>query len=319
MSVYVPAHLHFIWIGAELPWFAKLAIQSALRRVQHARVTLWAVHDLAADQNVQRLRADARFELSSLDEKTLFEDAPSTLPLDLLAHLFRSLSSPAARANIARLLILARLGGVYLDTDTLTLRDLAPLYPLRAFCGLEHVIWPLKKQEGAPLYRLVGGPLRSLVRKVCASLPKGERGFQYVAPWYETAADNAVLGFNAGHPFLLAMLRRVAELSEPERERRYRLGTHLLQEMLTRCGQELGVHQLAPRYFYPLGPEISRQYFQERDDVQAACRRIVHADTHVIHWYASVSELAHYDEAGVLRQRRQTVFAQLAARAVEDG
>lgn len=316
MSVGIPAHLHFIWIGAQLPWFARLAVQSALNKVPGALVTLWASHDLAADPHAKHLLAQPRFEVRALNEQTLFADAPDTLPVDLLAQLFASLSQPAARANIARLLVLARFGGVYLDTDTVTLRDLEPLYSLGAFCGLEHVVWPLEKSRGIHAYRLVGGPLRGLVRKACASWPEGERAFQYVAAWYQTAANNAVLGFSAGHPFLLATLKKVADLSAAERQRRYRLGTHLLQEMLAQRGDELGVHQLSPRYFYPLGPELSRQYFRPRGDAQAAVARIVHADTHVIHWYASVSELAPYDEARVLREREQTVFAQIAARAL---
>jgi hypothetical protein len=312
----IPPRLHFIWIGAKLPWFVKLAIQSALDRVPRAHVTLWATHDLAHDEHVAALRAYPRFELCSLDEATLFRDAPSSLPVDLLASLFRTLSAPAARANIARLLILARFGGVYLDTDTVTLRDLAPLYELGGFCGLEYVVWPLALRRGLKPYRVLGGPMREVVRSVCAHLPAGERQFAKVASWYPCAANNAVLGFSAGHPFLLDTLARVNELSPEEQKTRYRLGTHLLQEMLARQGHD--VHTLAPPYFYPLGPELSRQYFRPRGDLAAALNTIVRPETYVIHWYASVSELNAFDEARVLRERDRTLFAHVAA-AVLDG
>jgi len=316
MPASVPAHLHFIWIGQALPWFAKLAVQTAIDHVPAARVSLWATHDLTADTHVLQLRRDERFALHTLDAETLFADAPATLPVALLANLFTSLTQPAARANIARLLVLARFGGVYLDTDTVTLRDLSPLYSLGAFCGLEHVVWPLEKRYGVHPYRVIGGPLKGLMRNACARLPAGERAFQRIASLYDAGANNAVLGFSPGHPFLLETLQRVAELSEKERRRRYRLGTHLLQEMLRRRGDALGVTQLPPRYFYPLGPEISRQYFRRRLDAAAASRAIVQDDTYVIHWYGSVSELSQYDEARVLAERDQTIFANLAATMV---
>lgn len=319
MSAPIPAHLHFIWIGAELPWFAKLAVQSALHNVPAARVSLWATHDLNRDQHVLALRSNQRFEVQQLDAQTLFDGAPSTLPVELLARLFTTLPQPAARANIARLLVLARFGGVYLDTDTVTLRDLSPLYALGGFCGLEHVVWPLEKRHGVHPYRVIGGPVRGLVRDACAALPAGERLFKRVARFYATAANNAVLGFRAGHPFLLETLQRVAELSDAERTRRYRLGTHLLQEMLSKRGAALGVHQLPPPYFYPLGPELSRQYFRARKDAASAAAAIVQPETHVIHWYASVSELLPYDESRVRSEREQTVFAQIAAKLLHAG
>lgn len=311
----IPLHLHFIWIGPELPWFAKLAIGSALRRVPGARVSLWATHDLRHDQHVAALRSDERFELGQLNEQTLFTDAPSVLPLELLAEQFRNLSEPAARSNIARLLLLTRFGGMYLDTDTTTLRDLSPLCALGGFCGLEHVVWPLSLQD-LPAYRRIGGRVRSALRLACANVPRGERAFAPLSRWYRTAANNAVLGFTQGHRFLLATLQRVAELSPEERSRRYRLGTYLLQEMLAERGERDQVTLLSPSHFYPLGPVISRQYFQARTDVARAVAAIVKPETYLIHWYASVSELRPYDEARVQSERDRNVFARLACDAL---
>jgi hypothetical protein len=307
----IPLHLHFIWIGPELPWFAKLAIGSALRRVPDARVSLWATHDLTHDKHVNALRVDERFQLGSLDERTLFEDAPSALPLELLREQFSELSEPAGRSNIARLLLLARFGGIYLDTDTTTLRDLTPLCSLGAFCGLEHVVWPMSSQNLLS-YRLFGGRVRSVLRRACASVPHGERAFVSLSRWYSTAANNAVLGFSQGHNFLLATLQRVAELPPEERARRYRLGTYLLQEMLEKRAERDGVTALSPSHFYPLGPVISRQYFNTRNDVTSAVAAIVKPETYLIHWYASVSELRPYDEARVQCERDRSVFARLA-------
>ena len=307
----IPLHLHFIWIGSQLPWFAKLAIGSALRRVPGARVSLWATHDLTHDEHVAALQTDERFALGQLNERTLFDDAPSSLPLDLLMEQFRDLDAPAARSNIARLLLLARFGGIYLDTDTTTLRDLSPLCALGGFCGLEHVVWPLSS-ENLRAYRFFGGRVRSVLRRACASVPHGERAFAPLSRWYSTAANNAVLGFTQGHNFVLATLRRVAELSAEDRLRRYRLGTYLLQEMLEQRAERDGVTLLSPAHFYPLGPVISRQYFHARNDVTSAVAAIVKPETYLIHWYASVSELRPYDEARVQCERDRNVFARLA-------
>lgn len=318
MSRAIPDAIHFIWIGPRLPWFARLALESALLRCPSASVALWATHDLSADEHTRALQRHARFRVAPLAERTLFEGAPATLPLDLLARLFATLETPTARANVARLLVLACHGGIYLDTDTVTLRDLTPLRATPAFCGLEHVIWPLEKVRGITAYRLFGGHVLGLVRKACAYLPHGEQLFQRVSPWYTTAANNAVLGFAPGHPFLTHMLTRVSALSEGERHRRYRLGTHLLQESLAQAGDQHGVRQLPPPYFYPLGPEISHQYFRKRDDAPQAADALVSAETFVIHWYASVSQLMPYDPARVRREQGRTVFAQVAGRVLAE-
>jgi len=316
MSASIPHSLHFVWIGRRLPWFAQLAVESALKACPQACATLWSTDDLSADACAAALAQHARFRLARLDESTLLADAPRELPSALLAGLFRELQQPAARANLARLLILYREGGVYLDTDTVTLRDLSELAPRGAYCGLEHVIWPLERRYGLRPYRLLGGPLRGLVRNACARLPHGELWFQRLAPLYFTAANNAVLGFAPRHPFLLHMLQRIAALPPADLTLRYRLGTHLLQQCLNEAGQALGVEQLSPAHFYPLGPEISRQYFRDRQDARQSVDRLLTPETYVVHWYASVSELAGFDEATVRAQQDHTMFAQIASRCL---
>lgn len=315
-STPIPHNLHFVWIGKRLPWFAQVAVQSALRACPSARATLWATDDLRGDPCTEALLRHERFRLAELNAASLLSDAPRSMPRELLARLFGTLKQPAARANLARLVILYREGGVYLDTDTVTVRDLQGLSTLGAYCGLEHVVWPLEKRYGVHPYRILGGPLRGVLRNLCARLPEGEHFFQRLSPLYYTAANNAVLGFAPEHPFVLHMLQRIGELPESQLTLRYRLGTHLLQECLTEKGDVLGVHRLSPAHFYPLGPEISRQYFRPRRHARADAERVIASDTHVIHWYASVSELVEYDEARVRAESEHTLFAQIMARAL---
>jgi hypothetical protein len=312
-SPVIPARLHFVWLGKSLPLFVQLAMESALRATPGARATLW--HDTLTASALGRLTGRDDVELAAIDARALF--GSNELDGELLARTFAELAEPAARANLVRLAVLLQHGGVYLDADTLTLRDLTPLLSLDAFCGLEHVVWPLERRYALSAYRVLGGPLRGLLRDACAQLPAGERLFAGIARHYHLAANNAVLGFTAGHPFLVHMLRKVGELGRAERLKRYRLGTHLLQESLREVGGRHGVHELAPRWFYPLGPEISRQYFRKRHALGAAIARIVGADTHVVHWYASLAELGAYDEARIRAEREESVFAALCARVLD--
>ena len=314
----VPALLHFVWYGRSLPWFAALAIESALRACPEAQAILWAGDALEEDAPLASLRSRPRFTLRPLPEPSTLLDGPDGAATSaLLSDLVRALPSPAARANLMRLLILARHGGVYLDTDTLTLRDLSPLLPEGAFCGVEHVVWPLEKRGAAPLYPLVGGLWRELVRAVCARAPGGEALFAHVAPAFFEAANNAVVGAPPRHPLIMRMLGLVAALPADERTRRYRLGTHLLQQALAEAGPASTMRTLAPAAFYPLGPELSRQYFRPRRDVEAVMRRIVQPETYLVHWYASVSELRRYDEARVRAERDRSVFAALCCRVLD--
>jgi len=148
MAAVVPPKLHFIWIGKRLPWFAQAAVLSALKACPNATATLWASDDLRACPCTQALLQHPRFRLAELSEASLLAGAPSDMPSKLVSNLFRTLTQPAARANVARLAILLREGGIYLDTDTVTLRDLGNLSELGAYCGLEHVVWPLALRYG---------------------------------------------------------------------------------------------------------------------------------------------------------------------------
>jgi hypothetical protein len=309
----IPAHLHFVWMGGTLPLFVQLAMASALRATPGARLTLWHDAELHRD-TLGRLRDEPRVELAVMNAGALFEGLGTS---ELLGELFTTLREPAARSNLARLAVLAKHGGVYLDADTLTVRDLTPLFALDAFCGLEHVVWPLERRYAISPYRIVGGPLRGLVRDACAQLPAGELVFAKLARLYPLAANNAVLGFTARHPFLLGMLERLGDVEAAERRRRYRLGTHLLQQCLAESGARHAVHELAPRWFYPLGPELSRQYFRRRHLLAAALARIITDDTHVVHWYGSLAELGAYDEARIHSERHHTIFGALCARLLE--
>jgi hypothetical protein len=194
-----------------------------------------------------------------------------------------------------------------------TIRDLSPLRAgRRLFCGLEHVAFPaVGPGQSRAAVRSRGLALTAL-REGMRHAPGGWRYFRRVEHWFPCAANNAVLGATAGHPFLRDLLLRMARMPKANALRRYALGTHLLQRALGEySGSDLKV--FPPSVFYPLGPRISRHWF-------APCRNpdplaVVSSDTRVVHWYASL----HTRFAGVTPEFvRQNADRQLLSRLISE-
>jgi hypothetical protein len=94
----------------------------------------------------------------------------------------------------------------------------------------------------------------------------------------------------------------IAELPPEEREKRFRLGTHLLQRAVARYRPEqpgrkdwtghVGPSEnhpfdvLPPAQFYPLGPEIATHWFKRR--TARSLDAMLRPQTIVVHWYNSV-------------------------------
>lgn len=313
----IPRQYHYIWFGDRLPFFARVAMRSALVRCPEAEVHLWIGPEASDGFDTADLAAHPRFKLERLRLGDELERASSfgDLPQSAIRDVWASLRERAGQANLARLAILASRGGVYLDTDTLVLRDLAPLHESSAFCGLEPVLWPVHRARRRDLYGLVGGPSLGVLRTAMAAFPHGYRWQPSVSKWFSLAANNAVLGMAPGHGLAMEALRRVGHLPAQERTRRYRLGTHLLQELLAPGGHDVTCYP--PRYFYPLGPVLSRHYFRARPDVAQAAQEIITADTFVVHWYASVSQLTHWDAQWIQGEGANTLYGFLCRSVLE--
>ncbi len=310
MSALVPNHIHFVWFGQELPFFAQLAMRSATQHCPGATTTLW--HDgsltAASSGDVPGVL------LREIDVPELLAQAVTRGDIDAevsrrVEDVWHALEQPAARSNVVRLLVMLLEGGVYLDSDTLTLRDLADLRAHGAFVGLEHILWPKHRLEGSLRGRIFAS-LLSVARGLCAGISGGYRLHRRLLPFYETAANNAVLAFSPGHPFLRAALERIASLPESQWRVRFRLGTHLVQELLdSEHGAQ--VTTMSPEHFYPLGPVISKHYFRPVSSPAEAFAKIQTRATHVIHWYASVSELQSLDAAHIRDRASETIYAHL--------
>ena len=331
----IPDHLIFVWFGQALPDFARLSITSALRRNPNARVSLFhdasmsALRARGADAGVGELDRDPRLTLRQIDIGRLLEHVTEVaaavpgLPIDSerLLRVWWALRAPAARSNLVRLLALFSEGGIYLDTDTLTLRSLSPLRSRSAFCGLEHILWPREALRERRARTWVRGTALTGARYLLGFLPYGYRAHQQLLPWYYRAVNNAVLGFAPAHPLLRRALRRITELDPREWTRRFRLGTHLLQELVRE--RELApapdddLALLSSEHFYPLGPVISRHYFRSYPDAAAIARELLGEQTFVVHWYASVSNLRPLGDAFVRQRSERVLFAHLCQRVLD--
>ncbi len=309
----IPAHFHFIWYGRNVPDFARVAIVSALDQNPGAKATLWHGDELDGRAQLFQLRARG-VTLRLIDPDGLFdalEQRDAGLPVEQLRQIYEELSSPAARANVVRMVVLYLHGGIYLDTDTLTLKDFGPLRKLGAFCGEEPTLWPAGTALLNPKSLLM-----SEVRRVCSLLPHGFRIQKRLMGSYTMAANNAVVGARENHPFVAAMLRGATKLSTSERTRRYRLGTHLLQKTLDSYVSASGrpedsITVLSAEHFYPLGPEISSHYFHRYDDARSVTQEILGEETYAIHWYASVSDLTSRDAHYIRKTADRSVYSSL--------
>ena len=309
----IPRTAHFVWLGPKLPWVYVLGVLSAARRGGFERVVLHHADELMEGPNLALLRAEPRVELARLEPLPVLESAGGVKLVDS----YRGLSTPASRVNLLRLGLLDQAGGVYLDTDTVTLQSFAGLCAAGGvFCGEERLVFPATAGT-AWWSRLRPGALaRTVARDAMRRLPQGYRLFRRVESYYPTAANNAVLGAEAHHPFLRALIERALALPPARRGVRYAFGTHLLQATLSDW-HDPGVRVLPPPVFYPLGPELSEHWFRRRPGV--VLEDVLQAETLLVHWYASVRtdrHVARINRAFVEAHAAEQLFSALACRAL---
>jgi hypothetical protein len=282
MASAIPGVAHFVWFGQEFLWVHLLAIRSAVLRGEFERVVLHHADDLRESPWWDELQALPRFEARRLQPQGLLEHAGGGPLVDV----FRDLVEPAGMANVVRAALLWVEGGTFLDADTVTLQSFSPLLvPGGAFCGVEHIIKPYGTLRDPSIPTRALMTLRRAARSALREVPGGWRVFRRIERLYPAAVNNAVLGSEARHPFVGALVEGMVRLPRERRRARYALGTHLLQETVERYRLG-GLRILAPHVFYPLGPEISLHWF--RVTRSAPLADVICPETRLVHWYASV-------------------------------
>lgn len=306
----IPPVAHFIWYGSRFDWVSALAIRSACARGDFERVVLHHDSDLTRTPHWAALLDLPQFEARALVPDALFERAP--VDTEGLLRLHDGLTAPNARANVVRAAILSREGGVYLDLDTVTVRSIAPLLDCGVFCGHERIIFPAALFRARSPILLARAGLFAAWRGACRMLPGGWRAFRRVEHWYPLAVNNAVLGAAPDHPFMKGLLTAMLEVPESRKRVPYALGTHLLQDRVAAyAGHDLVVHPA--EVFYPLGPEISQHWF--RKSAPPPLDDVLHPETRVVHWYASVRTkrlVPKIDPEYVRRNADRQLFSALA-------
>jgi hypothetical protein len=283
MTERIPSTAHFVWLGRNLPWIYGLALRSAVLNGGFERAVLHCTDNASGSPGFALAAATELVETRRLDPREVLGRIASCGG-DLVA-LYSRLRAPAARSNMLRLAILATEGGVYLDTDTITISSFAPLLGAGAFCGLEHIALPVGVRRSRSPRSWIEAGLRLAARDLLRRSPTGWYGFGLIAHRYPLAANNAVLGARPGHPLILALLEQMLELTPRRQLARFALGTGLLQDAVAAyAGDDLVVHP--PERFYPLPPEISEHWFRLHPRVDL--ERILDRSTVVVHWYASV-------------------------------
>jgi hypothetical protein len=285
----IPNRLIFIWFGNAFPYGNLLALRSARRWFKPDEILLIVddpdgirgkldadAPDIAGWPELRLAKADARW----------FEGLPHIAAI--APDLFARKLSPATKANLIRLAALYKLGGVYLDFDTITVADPAPLLSKSGFCGTEPLALPADLFHSLNPLRWLAAGLRLAARQALAYPPGGWRLFRLFEGLYPASANNAVIGAEPGHPFLDSCFRLMAALPPAERLKRFRLGTHLLQRAVaaSTSGSRHGFDVMPVSTFYPLGPEIATHWFKPGTATQLDA--MLRPDTLIVHWYNSV-------------------------------
>jgi len=276
----IPNRIFFIWLGKNFPWSAGIAVLSALRVQKPEEVAVYSDVELQGEG----------FDLLKNEKGIAFKIIDSSVFKDLgddgiCEELCNKVKSPASKANLLRLALLYKHGGIYLDTDTIFVKPIDDLLKFKGFCGTETVALPRELFKSInPFAYLICG-LRFAWRFFCTYCPSGEQIFRKTEKFFSQSANNAVLASEAKNPIIASAFKEINLMKESTRLRRYRLGTHLLQSITRNKSSEF-MEVLPSCYFYPLGPEICRHYFLDGSGKRLS--KMLLPETRIVHWYNSV-------------------------------
>jgi hypothetical protein len=266
----------------------------------------------------ERLRREVGgLDAVNIDVRGWLEEAGLPCAADLLAamRLFTEHRFHGSRSDLLRALALYLWGGIYLDTDTLTLRDMTPARALGAFVAQERILVDSKTFKANSRWRYLRTAPLTLARDVCSRFAWGVRCFQWMEPRFVQALHHAVMGFPAGHRLPRDFLVRFAETYQ-QRLHRYGFGPDTVQDLVAEHAYE-GLAVLPPRHFSPFGPTMTYQYFRTYGaaTIDALTTRLVRPDTSALHWSnnGTIAKAIPQADTDVGRLARGQIFSRLAA------
>ena len=313
----IPARVHFCWLGSSLPWAYVYAILSAAENGGMQEIILHHTDPLTDDAALRALELCPRVRLSPLEPIACLKAAGIAVGVgEALITIYRSLESPATRADMLRAAILYLEGGVYLDLDTVTTASLAPLLKTRPFVASERVIWPYSVRRSRSPVLWCRSLVLDLLRKTMRRMPSGWEMFRWVEGFCYRAVTNAVMGAEANSLLFERYLRAMAAMTPQRSAQLYALGPDLLQELVDQIPRnELTIEE--PEVFCPLPPQISEHWFRVGRSVRLPAA--LHAQTRVVHWYASVrtrAKVAAMDPHYVWKLHERQLYSALVYRFV---
>jgi hypothetical protein len=276
----IPNRIFFIWLGNNFPWSAGVAVFSALRTQKPEETVVYSDIELQGEG----------FDLIKGEKGIVFKIIDSSIFKGLgdngiCEKLYNKLKSPASKANLLRLALLYKYGGIYLDTDIVFVKPIDDLLRFKGFCGTESVALPRELFESINPFAYIVCGLRFAWRFFCTYCPSGEQIFRKTEKFFSQSANNAILASEAKNPIIARAFEAINLMKESMRLKRYRLGTHLLENITQNRSSEF-MEVLPSCYFYPLGPEICRHYFL--DGTAKRLNKMLLPETRIVHWYNSV-------------------------------
>lgn len=272
---------HFVWLGRRFPYHCRLAVESAVVAMPGGHVTVHLFDD-AADRHLDAVAALDRVRVVRRSPEEAFAGLPVTTASAM--DVWGACPGPAARSNLARLSILFREGGVYLDTDVIVLRGLHDPAVHSTFVGSE-LVWSRNRrriEHGlGPVDAVCSAPwaIGTALSRLDSALTHGR--WKIADRRLGTAGrrrqvNNAVIGAPPDSPFVARALERAVTDVDPHI--RFALGPALLDD-IARASPEL-VHVLPPSRFYAVPPGQSFRFFDDH-------RLRLPADAQVMHYVAS--------------------------------
>ena len=277
----IPNRLIFIWLGPKFPWSGGLAIRSAYQIQKPS--SLWLVHE---GLKLEGDGWDLVKDIPGLEVIPVSDSHFDGLGDDgLCGKLFHTLTAPASRANLLRLALLYKYGGVYLDTDIVMVKPFGKLMLQKGFVGTEPVALPASLFGSFNPLRWIFCGVQFAFREFCARIPRGYGLFRIFEGLFTAAVNNAVIGSEPGNETISKAFGFIKTMPPEERLKRFRLGTRLLQKVTGNKSSD-SMKVVNAKYFYPLGPEISAHWFKK--NTRKRLNKLLRAETCVVHWYNSV-------------------------------
>jgi hypothetical protein len=272
--------LHFVWMG-RLPYYARLAIESAATAMPDADITLHVHGGVNRNIHVERLERSTSVEIHEICVPELFEQCAAGA--DAYVRLIRRLTSPAAISNLLRLAILHRDGGVYLDTDVLVIRPVHDPADHGSFVGREWVWDQNRRRVAGELTtrdRMDVAPWAAdwALRRLDSRLAHGAWGIASRPPDPRRArlqVNNAVIGSAPGSRFVAGALDAALDVDPTVR---FALGPTLLDDVARARPRD--VQLLPPSRFYAVPPAHSFRCFED-EHLELPC------DSQILHVVAS--------------------------------